>query len=44
MIDWSIAQAWDWLIHVPFLGFALLIVLGLALAFFAFAIYLAANN
>jgi hypothetical protein len=26
---WSIAQAWDWLIHLPFVGFVILLVLGL---------------
>ena len=24
---WSIAEAWDWLVHIPGLGFALLIAL-----------------
>lgn len=26
---WSVAQAWDWLIHVPVLGFLGLLLLGL---------------
>lgn len=38
---WSIAEAWGWLIHVPFLGFVCLVVLALAVAFMAFAIKLA---
>jgi len=38
---WSIAEAWDWLIHVPVLGFACLVVLALVVAFFAFAFNLA---
>lgn len=24
---WSIAEAWDWLVHVPMLGFACLLIL-----------------
>jgi hypothetical protein len=26
---WTIAEAWDWLIHAPILGFIVLICLGL---------------
>ena len=36
---WSIVEAWDWLIHLPVAGFALLVLLGL----FVLVILLAIN-
>ncbi len=36
---WSIVEAWDWLVHLPVAGFALLVVLGL----FVLVILLAIN-
>ena len=38
---WSLAEAWQWLINLPVLGFVILVVLGvlLALLFVAFVIY-----
>ena len=35
---WSMADAWDWLIHVPVLGFLILVMLFAFFAFMAFAI------
>ncbi len=30
---WTIVEAWDWLINLPFLGFALLVLLGIFVLF-----------
>lgn len=35
---WDIAEAWEWLSRVPILGFALLVAVGLFLAFLVFAL------
>lgn len=35
--EWSIANAWEWFVHVPFLGFIGMIVVAILL-FIAFAI------
>ncbi len=30
---WTIVEAWDWLIHLPILGFVLLVLLGIFVVF-----------
>ena len=36
---WSIVEAWDWLVHLPVAGFALLVALGLYVLTDLFVIY-----
>ena len=38
---WSIAQAWDWLTHIPCLGFVLLAVAGIFLTLIAWILLIA---
>lgn len=41
---WSIAEAWNWLIHVPVLGFLFLIALPVAIVFLIAAVIDLANS
>ena len=36
---WSIAEAWGWLIHVPIIGFVLLVIAALIVGLFVFVVF-----
>ncbi len=36
---WSIVKAWDWLVHLPVAGFALLVIVGLFVLWIIYRIF-----